>query len=228
MNVGKEIASHFMTLKYEFNGNRLINRSLLPVKWVMTAQLTAVQYDEKFDVEKANLAYNKLLYWLDYATSDVVCLEGGDEIALDIALSIDNTMMFYPSEPDDGTMAEMLHAKMSAILKDDLYVGDVTVSGEDSLASYTFSLQKGGYTLPKKTDAYMEVEVAHDIPWWFRSDGYVSEFFMAEGIDEAELLVQIAENDPLMYFDELIKEQKKKEKGPAKIIEVDKWHPRKV
>jgi hypothetical protein len=236
MTVGKHRIKNHMTFEYDFTGIRILGSSLIPVDWHLSVNLVAVDKKSKAreDVEyHATIAYQKLLFWLDTNLPNVVVVDVNSEDDLYIANLSSNIMLYCPSSPYDDMIIQLLHSKMSMLCEGFLIVGEMKLKGSDMLVQHTYDCINNEYNLPLKTaDYYTESKVRDDIPWWFRNDGFCFELVRSEDatVSDEEFYKDVV--DPLTEFDKIVKEETDKHIGivrePARIVQVERWRPKKV
>ena len=139
-------------------------------------------------------------------------------------------MLYCPSEPYDDIIVQLLHSKLTALAEDNLFVGEVRIKGSDMSVQYSFE-PDAGYDLPTTTAEYYVEGIARDIePWWMRNDGFSFEFIRPADTDitDDELFKDVV--DPLDEFNKIIGEMSDNigVKEPARIVQVEKWKPKKV
>lgn len=236
MIVGKHKVKSHMTLEYTFSGIRILDGTLTPVDWRLSVDLVALDKKGKShdDAEyHATLNYQKLFFWLDTNLQNIVVVDVNSNTDLYIANLSANIMMYCPAEPYDDLIAEMLHSKLTALAEESLLVGEVKLKGSDMAVQYTYDCTTDGYDLPVTTEEYYPDGVARDIePWWMRNDGFTFEFIRPDKTDlsDEELFKDVV--DPLTEFNKFIEDSADKVGGlvkePAKIVQVDRWKPKKV
>lgn len=235
MVLGKQRVRQHMTLEYDFSGIRILNSMLVPVDWHLSVDLVAVDrpLKEGMDAEyNATIAYNKMFFWMDTNLPGIIILDVSCPTDLYIANMSSNTMMYSPSEPYDDILATMLHKKMSVLANDDLVIGEIRLRGSDMSVKYTFGCSPGEHDLPETTDYYPGGKTRDTIPWWARNDGFCFEFVKPddETIPDEEFYKDIV--DPLVGFDASIREAADEiligVREPARIVQIDKWKPKKI
>jgi len=233
---GKHIIKSYMTLKYNFTGIRLHEGYLGPVDWELTVDLIVPdkKNKEKDEIEqKAGVIYQKLYFWLDTNLPNVIIVDVNNEDDLYVANLSSNLMMYCPSAPSDDLIIQLLHSKLSSLTSQELIIAEMKLKGSDSTLQYTFDSQDKEYLLPSKTEEYYPEGTARDsIPWWSRDDGFCFEFIRPADteVPDEELFKDIC--DPLSEFYRIIKETSEDDIGmmkePARIVQVEKWKPKKV
>lgn len=236
MRINNSEVKNYMTLKFAFNGIRIIDNSLDPVEWELSVNMVGVDVLEASQEriqELGSMAYQKVYYWLDSIMPGIVIVDVADEMGVNIANYVENMMMYCPGEPTDDVLIQLIHAKCTAIAGPHLRIGEMVLSSSDTSASYTYAGPDsfGQPSLPKKTGDYMEQESMYSVPWWDRPDGFCFEFIRIEGDDETpldELYGDVI--DPLKEFEKSFNHRKLEliPNEPAEIIHVEKWKPRKV
>ena len=233
---GKSIIRNYMTLEYEFTGIRIQDGYLSPVDWELSVNLivSAKKLKSKEDIEyRAGVAYQKLYFWLDTNMPSVVMVDVGNEDDLYIANLSANIMMYCPDSPSDDLIIRLLHSKLSALAANDIEIGEIKLKASDTSIYYTFDSPEGEYDLATLTSEYYTEGVCRDSkPWWIRDDGFCFEFVRpaeAEGTDE-EIFSGIT--DPMVDFEKVLSEMESTQismvKEPARIVQVEKWKPKKV
>lgn len=235
---GKKVIRNYMTLEYEFTGIRIQDGYLTPVDWNLTANLLVLAKNNILneDIEyKASVAFQKLYYWLDTNMPDIAMVDVDNEDDLFIANMSSNITMYCPGNPGDDILIQLLHAKLTSLLKscNVLEIGEMTLKGSDLSLKYTFDCPDGDYMLPTETKEYfINGETRDEIPWWFRDDGFCFEFIKPEDLEisSEELFKDIV--DPMTEFEKFIEDMSETHIGevkePARIVQVEKWKPKKV
>jgi|AntAceMinimDraft_11_1070367.scaffolds.fasta_scaffold51709_2 hypothetical protein len=237
IKIGKTFVRNYMTLDFEFTGVRIQDTTLTSVDWYLSINLVAASHNgDKQRVEKernASIAYQRLYFWLDANLPHVIAIDASNEDDLYIANLLSNIAMFCPGNPSDDLIIQLLHSKLSKIAGDDLIISEMTLRGSDTALQYTFDVQGGSYELPELTADYCLSGIARDKQaWWTRNDGFCFEFIMPEDSDALaeEIFKEIV--DPLDEFNKVILEMTDSKIGivrePAKIVQVEKWKPKKV
>lgn len=236
MKMGKHVIRSYMTLEYEFTGIRIQEGYLTPVDWNLKVNLIAPERKGRTveDTEyKASTTYQKLYFWLDTNLPNIAIVDVNEEDDLYIANLSSNIMMYCPGCPTDDVVIQLLHSKLSVLAGADLIVGEMCLKGNDSTLHYTFDSMGGKYLMPTKTSEYYTEGTARDeIPWWSRNDGFCFEFIRPADIEisDEELFKDIV--DPIDEFERVMAEVSDTHIGmvkePARIIQVEKWKPRKV
>jgi hypothetical protein len=225
-----------MTLEYTFTGIRLQESSLTPVDWVLTVNLIAqgkkgrTQEDSEY---RAGVTYQRLYFWLDTNLPNIIMVDVNKEDDLYIANLSSNIMLYCPDNPGDDTIIQLLHSKLSMLAGEELTVGEIHLKGSDTSLQYTYDCQDGNYSLPATTaDYYLEGTARDDIPWWARDDGFCFEFIRPTDVEitDEELFKDIS--DPMDEFERIMTEMTDTHIGlvkePARIVQVEKWKPKKV
>jgi hypothetical protein len=106
------------------------------------------------------------------------------------------------------------------------------MKGSDTALQYTYDCAEGSYVLPTTTEEYYTEGTTRDkIPWWLRDDGFCFEFVRPEDNKQTdeELFKDIM--DPMDEFHRIVNEISETPisvSEPAKIVQVEKWKPKKV
>lgn len=233
---GKHIIKNYMTLKYNFTGIRLHEGYLAPVDWELTVDLIVPdkKNKEKDELEqKAGITYQKLYFWLDTNLPNIIVVDVNKENDLYIANLSSNIMLYCPDAPSDDLIIQLLHSKLSTLSATELIIGEMKLKSSDSTLQYAFDAVGDEYLLPNKTAEYYTEGIARDVtPWWARDDGFCFEFIRPADIEitDEELFKDIC--DPLSEFYRIMEESSEENIGimkePARIVQVEKWKPRKV
>lgn len=236
MRVNQSRIKSHMTLEYAFTGIRIKECSLVPVDWHLTVNLVAPIRKGKTKEateNKATLAYQKLLYWLDTNLTHIVVVDVNNEDDLYIANLSSNIMMYCPGDPHDDMIVQLLHSKLTALSEGHLTLGEMHIKGSDMAVQYTYDCIDGEYGLPKTTEEYYKEGKSRDeIPWWERNDGFCFEFTRPHDstIPDEECFKDIV--DPMTEFDKYMVELANNTveiiKEPARIVQVERWKPKKV
>lgn len=234
MQIGKHRIKNHMSMEYSFAGIRILSGSLIPVDWHLSINMVALDKKGNKSREEAEynstIAYQKLFFWLDTNLPGIVVVDVTNEDDLYIANLSSNIMLYCPSEPYDDIIVQLLHSKLSALAEDNLLVGEVRIKGSDMSVQYSFE-PEANYNLPTTTAEYYVEGTARDIePWWMRNDGFSFEFIRPADTDitDDELFKDVV--DPLDEFNKIIGEMSDNigVKEPARIVQVEKWKPKKV
>lgn len=236
MKRGKQVIRSYMTLEYEFTGIRLQDGFLTPVDWMLTVNLIAPIKRNKSKTEaeyKAGVIYQKLYFWLDTNLPGIIFVDVNNENDLYIANLSANITMYCPGNPGDDMIIQLLHSKLSMLSGIELEVGEIHLKGSDTSLQYTFDCPESDYSMPASTaEYYTEGSARDEIPWWSRNDGFCFEFIrpVDTEISDEELFRNII--DPMNDFDRIMSEMRDSHVGivrePARIVQVEKWKPKKV
>ena len=233
---GRHLIKSHMTLEYDFTGIRIQQGSLTPVDWSLKVDLVATgkKGKPKEDIEyNAGIAYQKIYFWLDTNLPNIVVVDVNNEDDLYISNLSTNIMMYCPDNPSDDLLIQLLHAKITSLAEPNLLVGEIHLKGSDTSLHYTYDSPDTGYMLPGTTAEYYTEGTARDKePWWFRDDGFCFEFIRPLGNEQTdeELFRDVV--DPMVEFYKIMAEVSDMNIGlvrePARIVQVEKWHPKKV
>lgn len=236
MKKGKHIIKSYMTLEYDFTGNRIQDGFLTPVDWKLTVNLVAAEKKGKTKEEveqQAGITYQKIYFWLDTNMPSILAVDVGKEDDLFIANLSSNIMLYCPGNPSDDLIIQLLHAKIATIAEPDLMVGQMTLKGSDTSLQYTFDCPDGDYSIPGTTEEYyIDGTTRDEVPWWFRDDGFCFEFVRPDDatITDEELFKDIV--DPMDEFTRIVNEMADTSismvREPARIVQVEKWKPKTV
>ena len=226
-----------MTLEFSFSGIRIQESNLTPVDWHLTVNIIAPIKRGKSKEEaeaRAGLVYQRLYFWLDANLHNSVMVDVGNEDDLYIANLSSNIAMYCPGNPSDDLIIQLIHSKLSQLADKELVIGEIHLKGNDTSLQYTYDCSEEGYALPQTTEYYTEGVARDTIPWWARNDGFCFEFIKPEGseLTAEELFANIV--DPMDNFERVIAEMSAahvtlvKDKEPAKIVQMEKWQPKKV
>ena len=233
---GRHLIKSHMTLEYDFTGIRIRDSDLIPVDWKLTIDLVAtgkkgkakelVEYD-------ASITYQKIYFWLDTNLPNIVVVNVNNEDDLYIANLSSNIMMYCPDTPNDDMLIQLLHSKISALAFPNLMVGEIHLKASDTALQYTYDCTDGNYILPMTTSEYYAEGTTRDkIPWWIRDDGFCFEFVkpLDNKLTDEELFKDII--DPMDEFRRIVTEVAEIPMSilnePARIVQIEKWKPKKV
>lgn len=232
---GRHLIKNYMTLEYDFSGIRLQESALTPVDWKLSVDLVALEKKNKKveDQEyQAGLTYQKIYFWLETNMPNIIVVDVGNKDDFFIANLSSNLVMHCPGNPGDDLLIQLIHSKISALSIPDLTVGEMRLKGSDTSLQYTFGGNEEESSLPLKTDEYYTAgKPRHATPWWNRKDGFCFEFavhpdpevnekFSQDIVDPLDEFQKILQNSPEPQFGTI--------KEPAKIIQLEKWKPRRL
>jgi len=236
MKRGKSIIRNYMTLSYEFAGVRIQDGFLTPVDWDLEVNLivSGKKSKSKEDIEyRASVVYQRLYFWLDTNLPSIAMVNVENEDDLYLANLSSNITMYCPGNPGDDMIVRLIHAKLTALAGSDMEIGQIRLKASDTSLQYTYDCPEGEYELPATTTEYYTEGTCRDTePWWTRNDGFCFEFVKpaeTEATDE-EIFAGIV--DPMDEFEKAVSEMSDTYIGmvrePARIVQVEKWKPKKV
>jgi hypothetical protein len=212
-----------------FYGNRINDTTISPTYWELTYEIIPTEVSVEGKINRGEIAYEKLKFWIDYILNDLTVSEHSNELAMQMSYMFENPTMLTPYSPTNNHLIQLLHSKFSAIVGDDLYIGKMTLSSSETDSVCVFNTDEGAYSLPEG-DEYI-VGMYHDKPWWQRKTMDFADFTKEE-IDSDEALREFIENeDPLVTFErdiiESVAEATNRKPQTAEIIKVPKkWKPK--
>jgi len=236
MQHGKTIIRSYMTFDFSFSGIRIQDGYLTPVDWDLSVDLVvkAPKNKNKNDIEyKASILYQRIYFWLDSNLQNIAMVDVSNDGDLYLANLSSNITMYCPGNPSDDLIIQLLHSKMCSLITQELQIGEIRLRGSDTSLQYTFDSPERDYQLPLTTNEYYTEGTCRDLePWWTRNDGFCFEFVRPDDteITNEELFKDII--DPMVEFERVIEEVSETGIGmvrePARIVQVEKWKPRKV
>jgi hypothetical protein len=236
MKRGKSIIRNYMTMSYEFAGTRIQAGFLTPVDWELSVNLivSGKKSKSKEEIEyKASVIYQKLYFWLDTNLSYITMVDVGNEDDLYLANLSSNIMLYCPGNPSDDLIVRLIHSKLSALAGVDMEIGEIKLKASDTSLQYTYDCPEHEYELPSTTTEYYTEGTCRDKdPWWLRDDGFCFEFVKPADSVETDEEIFAGIIDPMNEFERMISEMTDTHIGmvrePARIVQVEKWKPRKV
>lgn len=236
MKHGKSLIRNYMTMSFEFAGIRIQDGYLTPVDWDLSVNLivSAKKSKNKEDIEyRASVIYQKLYFWLDANLQGIALVDVSSEDDLYIANLSSNITMYCPGNPSDDLVIRLIHAKLSALSGNDMGIGQIQLKASDTSLQYTYDCPDGDYELPLHTSEYYPEGICRDKePWWLRNDGFCFEFVKPTDTKETDEEVFSGIVDPMVEFERALSEMESTHIGtlkePARIVQVEKWKPRKV
>jgi hypothetical protein len=227
-----------MTMEYNFTGIRIQNSTLTPVDWHLEIDLLVSEKKGKTkkDIEyEAGLIYQKIYFWMETNLPSIVVVDTTKEEDLYIANLSSNIMMYCPGNPGDDLVIQLLHAKLVALSTEHLMIGEIHLKGSDTSIKYSFDCVDGNYGLPILVSEYFtDGDTLDETPWWTRNDGFCFEFLKPDDLDITDEEKEELNNriDPMDEFYRIIGELKDTSFGvvkePARIVQIEKWKPKKV
>lgn len=226
---------NYMTFSFSFKASRLQELFIIPTIFHATFDVVVIddKNKSKEEVEKESfIELQKINYLFENILDNVIIFDASSEEDSIICDLLSNDKMFCPGKPTDDLIARMLHSKISQITKDIFLIGKFTLSTNDS--SYKFTFQPGDYSIPNLIAEYLPgVTTIHNTAWWYRNDGFIYELIKPEEfLGSNEEFFEICQ-DPMEDFNSLINDVfttnvELNKKQPAKIVQVEKWKPKKV
>ena len=227
---GKTTLRSFMSVDYEFVGVCVDDGAVYPNVWnfsvdmVACAKYNATAQEIQQASKAAELAYRRIHCWLDINLHGIVITDVTKPNDFSIAMHVENPVMYVPGNLSDDILAQLLHAKMFSLANGDLIIGAIRMSSRQSALSYTFDPADTGYTLPETVDYFKHSALHHDIPWWFRNDGFCME--IPENKDNPGVCIV---EDPLDEFErETATPVEPVKTSPGRVVHIDSWVPKKV
>lgn len=217
----KTMLSPFTVYEYKFTAMRLEDMALMPAEWTMSVDLVILKTDKE-EMEEVEIdvqqVFQKLQFWTDVNLADCIFVNASNEQELKLAYLFDNNIVTVPGDVLESLIVQILHAKMTSLAGERLYVGEMRLGASDSRIKYTFGKVKE-YELPLKVSDYFEdAQNPDDKAWWYRDDGFSYEFLKGY-VDEA--------SDPMEEFHKTMKLINNQD-TMADIVKVEKWQPKTV
>lgn len=190
-----------MVIDHEFSGCRYVGNSFEFNTWELTISLAAFKPDDESNIHyDLSTTFQKINMFLQCFMSDIFLVTSDDKHVVDalFGMDADNSVVIIPESPTDDVFVQALHAKLSAIAKDILYIGDVSLRSKQTKAMFVYRAD-GEYDLPPQ-EAFMGATAIYDKPWWHRYDCDTYDMTMPPDMTKEEV---IAEIDTSKLFDEL-------------------------
>jgi hypothetical protein len=234
----KSFGRNCLTLNYDFTGLRVRDALFIPVKWNLTIDFNIIAKNnylkKEYSPEELKRGFNinnqRLYYFLDVNLPNAMLVDATVEEDVDLANMSSNMMVYFPGEVNDFTFAKLLHSKLSILSEDIFEVGQISIKADDTFLQYTYNHEGDDYDLPMLTEDYCKFGKMRDKScWWARNDGFCFEFLRPDDtkLTDEELYGNII--DPLSEFEDLILDENDNNiKEPAKIVQIEKWKPKKI
>ena len=225
IKTGKLTLHSHMVVDYGFFGTTLHNNEIIPNHWSLSidmgafARPGATPEEVEEDTRTVALAYKRMRAWLDIGLNGVVFVDVSSDEDFAIAMHVTNPVVYVPGAITDELIAQLIHAKISALSGDALVMGAIRISSKQSSVSYTFSTSDQGYRLPETTKYFTRSKTKHSVPWWHRNDGFCLEIPVTESGEE------IVVEDPLDFLSE---EHTGPKASAGRMVRIDNWAPKKV
>lgn len=213
----------------EFYGNRIVEEIIQPQKWTLTYEFAPTEVSEEGKINRGEIAYEKLKFWIDYILDAPTFSIQSNELAIQSSYLFENPTVLTPYPPTNNHLLQLLHSKFSAIVGDDLYIGKMSLKSSDGNAVCYFNTDEDMYSLPEGDD-YIE-NMYHDVPWWKRKTTDFSDFTVEEVESDEALKKYVEGEDPLLAFEreiiDSVAEATNRKPQTAEIIKVPKkWKPK--
>jgi len=166
-----------VTLPFEFTAVRVYEASLNPTEFEITLSCTPAEFDTRTPgliEEKSHDGMQRLGFWWDTIMSDVIIGDVTSETFAEIVAVAENSAMFCPGLPTDHLLVELLHSKVSSIMKGFFDIHTLSLKSADTKYIETSFRNIDGYRLPDIS--YYPAETLHAVPWWERDTIEVCEF----------------------------------------------------
>ena len=175
----------FMSYSFNVKAIRVIGGFLSPTSFDVRMEIAAVP---GVDEHAAQLALDKMAYWLDMLSKSVMLCtanRAGLDIVLDAETSaprVDNYLALMPYDPDDETVAIILHAKLSALCEGVFVFGSVDIKADTSGGMAFVFMGDSARELPPMED-WVPGPNWFDLPWWHRNDASMLDSTPPDGVD---------------------------------------------
>ena len=212
-----------------FYGNKIEEDVIVPMHWEITYECAPTEVSEPGKINRGEIAYEKLKFWIDYILNDISISVQSNELAIQMSYMFENPTMLTPYSPTNTHLIQLLHSKFSAIVGDDLYIGKMSLSSSETDSICFFNTDEDLYNLPEGDD-YIE-GMYHDRPWWKRKTMDFADFTKEE-VESDDALREFIENeDPLVTFErdiiESVAEATNRKPHTAEIVKIPKkWKPK--
>lgn len=104
------------------------------------------------DVEKHNIAYERMKYWLDWVLSNSIIMANSDPMC-NKWLATEQRIVLLPDQPVDQLVGIMLYRKLTAIVEDQFLITDLELSS--SLGDHMSYIHSHGESLgPMASDSW--------------------------------------------------------------------------
>lgn len=226
---GKTNLRSYMIMDYVFDGVCIEDGMLYPNSWKFSVDLTAAarrsagaeQIEQTS--KAATAAFLKIRYWLDTSLRGIVLARVDNLSDFELAMHVENPVMYVPGELTDDVISQLLHAKISALAGTGLIVGTLRIASSQSELRYAFDPAETGYNLPETSDYFTYGKLQHETPWWFRDDGFCIEL----PVPQDGTVCQIA--DPMdKFFTQMESDPEERPSAPGRVTRIDSWTPKKV
>ena len=213
----------------DFSGNRVSGQMLMPTNWRLTFEMVPTEASEEGVVNRGEIAYEKLKFWIDYVLDGIIVASQDSELAGQLSYITENPVVMTPMAPSDSHLLQLLHAKFRAIVGDDLHIQLMTLTNMATGTVCKFNTDEQMYALPEGDD-YME-DLHFDTPWWHRKTMDFADFTNEEVAMDKDIQEYISHEDPLVEFErELLRsysEVTDRKPRSAEIIKMPKkWTPK--
>jgi hypothetical protein len=226
---GKTNLRSYMIMDYVFDGVCIEDGTLFPNSWKFSVDLTATARgnagaDQIEQVSKAaTAAFLKIRYWLDTNLRGIVLSLVDNHSDFELAMHVNNPVMYVPGTLSDDVISQLLHAKISALAGTGLIVGALRIASSQSELRYAFDPAETGYNLPDTTEYFTYGKVLHDVPWWFRDDGFCVELPVPQDGSEHQYV------DPMdKFLAPMESDTEEQPSTPGRVTRIDSWTPKKV
>ena len=174
-----------VTYPFDFHSVRVYDKTMHPATFSVTISLSPADFTRRTPdqlEDKSEEGMQRLTFWRDTILENSVLIDINSEVFPEIVGAIDNNVMFCPALPTDHLIAELLHAKITAITKGFFDIHAISVKSTDTYGIETAFRNIDGYALPGVS--YFPTEVLHPVPWWERDTIEMCEFAKGDVLED--------------------------------------------
>lgn len=226
-----------MEVSHDFVGGRYNENGIFTFyNWTLSFEVAAKVNDECDDMDLAlSVAFGKLNFFMNSILVDVFVIPINHGLLANdmISSDVNNTFVLLPETATDDIFAQALHSKLSAIVGETLFVGEMSLKCKQTNTKFYYFTPDGKYELPDQLE-FVGDHALYDVPWWSRYDCDTMDLVCPEDVTDDEKIQARTEMTTSNILND-IEEQIKSERGIIKkkqVVNIDElrstWTPKEV
>lgn len=226
-----------MEIEHTFNGCRFNNGMFDFHEWTLCFEVAAKTQDESVDMDLLlAIAFAKINFVLHSILRDVFVfpIEQVELMNDLIASDTQNVFIILPFSASDDILSQALHAKLSAIVGDSIFIGELSIKNTQTKTKFYYFTPDEKYELPDQLEFVGERSL-YEKPWYFRDDVDTFDLLCHPDMSDEEIIESRIEMDSKKILNEIeqtIISERKSENKKSELIDMgdirEKWNPKEV